>query len=422
MVRLKVKVAFVGAGFVADYYMHSLRLYPNLLPCGVTDMRKERAEKFAAYYRVPLFESLDALLDKSGADIIINLTDPFSHYAVTRACLQKGKHVYSEKPTTMDFNQSKELTALAESNRLYLMTAPCSILSASAQTLWQAIYENKAGTIRLAYAEMDDGPVHLMGPEKWRSRRGVPWPYENEFSVGCGPEHLGYALTWVVAFFGPVNHVTAYSTCLIPHKLPFIPPNDTPDFSVACLEHQSGVVTRLTSGILAPVNRGLRLVGDKAVLSVYDLWDNHAPVTLGSYSPLKLKAERKQWIRKNWFLRKVFGLNPVKLPFVKKQKKKFTLLPPKIKMDYLLGIQDMAQAMLRDEQPLISNDFCLHINELTLKIHHARNSGGFKPETTFDHERMVKQNFRHASKLSSTYVPDIFEQAASAARAASVQK
>ena len=59
------------------------------------------------------------------------------------------------------------------------------------------------GRVQLVYAEIDDNPVYLMRPEGWTSPTGAPWPYRNEFEVGCTMEHAGYYLTWLAAMFGP---------------------------------------------------------------------------------------------------------------------------------------------------------------------------------------------------------------------------
>lgn len=110
----------------------------------------------------------------------------------------------------MHVEEVKELKELAEQNGLLISNAPCSSLSSSVKTLWTAINAKKIGEVKLVYAEMDDGPVHLMNPENWKNSLGVPWPYEEEFEVGCTIEHIGYCLTWLLAMFGPAVHVTAF--------------------------------------------------------------------------------------------------------------------------------------------------------------------------------------------------------------------
>jgi predicted dehydrogenase len=46
--------------------------------------------------------------------IVANLTSIGSHYEVSRAALEAGKHVYSEKPLTPTLEEARDLVALAE--------------------------------------------------------------------------------------------------------------------------------------------------------------------------------------------------------------------------------------------------------------------------------------------------------------------
>src|SRR4028119_705640 len=175
----------IGCGFVADYYIDTLANYPWLKLLGVMDRNQERAVKFSNFYSVPMYNSLDEVLADSRVEIVLNLTNPRSHFEVSKACLEAGKHVYSEKPLAMSFEDAQELVDLATERGLYLSSAPCSLLGETAQTIWKALREEVIGQVRLVYAEMDDGLVHRMPYRKWFSASGTPWPYKDEFEVGC---------------------------------------------------------------------------------------------------------------------------------------------------------------------------------------------------------------------------------------------
>ncbi|MGB3182230.1 MAG: Gfo/Idh/MocA family oxidoreductase [Cyclobacteriaceae bacterium] len=382
----KLNVAVVGCGFVSSFYMETIREFPNFYLSGITDKIRERAEKQAAFYNVPLYDSFDDILANEEVDIVVNLTDPANHYDVSRRSLLSGKHVYTEKPFCPSQEQATELASLAKANGLFITSAPCSLLGPTALTIWKALRENRLGKVRLAYAEMDDGPVYMMNPDTWRSRAGAPWPYKNEFEMGSALEHLGYSLTWLVAFFGPAVHVTAFSDCLVPEKMPDMDPLSTPDFSVALITHASGVVSRVTCGIVAPMDRGMKIIGDKGVLSISDFWNIYERPGLQTHTSLRLKAERKPWIKNNWLLKKGFGIIPKALPLEKLPVHK------KLKntsMDYCLGIYDLAGAILSRSKPVLDTDFCLHINELTLKTHNALQSGKIRDiSNSFDHEEL----------------------------------
>ncbi|MCY1079540.1 Gfo/Idh/MocA family protein [Archangium lansingense] len=363
-----MRIAIVGTGYVADYYLKTLPDHPRLQLVGVMDRDGPRAERFAGFHRLPTrYRNYEELLADDRVECVVNLTNPHSHYTLTKAALEAGKHVYSEKPLAMEMAHAEELVALAESRGLQLASAPCSLLGETAQTLWKALREERIGRVRLVYAELDDGPIHLMKPERWRSDSGNPWPAKDEYEVGCTLAHAGYYITWMVAFFGPASRVTSFSTVLTPDKGVEVD-RQTPDFSVACIEFASGTVARLTHSIYAPYDHGLRLIGDRGVLSTKDCWLYNSPVYLGRRDALGLKVEKNP-VKAKWM-----GLGPEALPLVpgpgqsRGSRKANT-------MDVSRGIAEVAEAVHQGRPCRLSSRFALHVNEVTLAIQHPAEPG-----------------------------------------------
>jgi predicted dehydrogenase len=366
-----MQIAIIGCGYVADLYMGTLGKHPQLELVGVTDRDGARATRFSRFHGAPVFPSLEALLAGSNAQLILNLTNPRSHFEVSLACLEAGRHVYSEKPLAMDFAQAAQLVETARAKGLNLSSAPCNLLGETAQTLWKALRENSVGPVRVVYAELDDGMVHRMPYRKWLSASGVPWPWKDEFEVGCTLEHAAYYLTWLVAFFGPIESVTAFSSCQIANKETDQPlDTQAPDFSVACLKFSSGVAARLTCGIVAPHDHRLRIIGDDGILATDDCWRFKGPV----------------YIRRPMTLRRKMFLSP--------WKSRYPLLQgpgPAVgrrgaaEMDFCRGVAEMADAISAGRQPYLSSKFCLHINEVVLAIQNAgTDSSTYRVTTRFD--------------------------------------
>jgi predicted dehydrogenase len=365
-----MQIAIVGCGFVADYYLKTLSNYPDLQVAGVMDRVEERATRFSAYHAVPIYHSLDELLADPQVSIVVNLTNPSSHYEVSKAALEAGKHVYSEKPLAMTMPEAEELVNLAEQRGLLISSAPCNLLSESAQTVWKALREKKIGHVRLVYAEMDDGLVHRMPYQKWVSESGIPWPYKDEFEVGCTLEHAGYYVTWLTAFFGPAETVTAFSSCLIPDKQTDMPlDHNAPDFSVACIKFASGVVARLTCSIVAPHDHELRIIGDDGILGIEDCWYYGSPVYIKRMISIRRKTFISPWKQKYPLVRK-----PPKFNYKGSQQ-----------MDFARGIAELAAAIEEKRPCRLSPRFSLHNNELVLAIHSALETGApYKLTTTFE--------------------------------------
>jgi predicted dehydrogenase len=365
-----MRIAIVGCGFVADYYLKTLSRYPELEIAGVMDRVKERAIHCSTYHSVPLYDSLEALLADSSVELVLNLTNPRSHYEVSKAVLEAGKHVYSEKPLAMAMSEAEELVLLAEQKGLQIVSAPCNLLSETAQTVWKALREQKIGQVRLVYAEMDDGLVHRMPYQSWISESGIPWPYKDEFEVGCTLEHAGYYVTWLTAFFGPAETVTAFSACLVPDKQTDVPLEvNAPDFSVACIKFGSGVVARLTCGIVAPHDHELKIIGDEGVLGIKDCWYYGSPVYIKRMVRIRRKTFMSPWKQNYPLVRQ-----PPKFSYKGSQQ-----------MDFARGVAELAAAIREQRLCRLSPRFSLHNNELVLAIQNALETGApYKLTTTFE--------------------------------------
>jgi predicted dehydrogenase len=356
-----MNVAIVGCGFVADFYLSTLRLHPELRVVGVMDQTSERAAVLSRKYRVPQYQTLSELLAEKQVELVLNLTNPRAHYQISKQALLAGKHVYSEKPLAMQMDEATELVELAESLGLLIASAPCSSLSETAQTLWQVLRARSLGTVRLVYAEMDDGMVPLMRYRDWRSSSGVPWPYQDEFKVGCTLEHAGYCLTWLATWFGPASSVTSFAAVQYPDKAPGEPTGaEGPDFSVACIQFASGIVARLTCSILAPHDHSLKIVADKGVLYTHDSWHYRSPV----YSRNLLTIRHRTFLNP---IRRYYRLPASPYGSPKRQGAQY--------MDFARGPAELAAAARENRPCRLSARFSLHVNELALAIHYAREHG-----------------------------------------------
>jgi predicted dehydrogenase len=365
-----MKVALVGCGFVADLYLLTLARYPSLQVAGAFDRDPQRLRECAAFHGVRACTSLDELLSDPNVQIVVNLTSPASHAAVTRAALDAGKHVYSEKPLALDFAEAWTLVELAERKGLVLAGAPCTLLGDTAQVMWRAARMGAIGKVRLAYAEMEEGFVPHAPYARWRSPSGAPWPFREEFKTGCTLEHAGYALTWLCAMFGPALSATVFSADVVAELLPEQAPEiAAPDFSVACMRFSSGTVARLTCGITAPRNHALTLIGDQGVMSTRDTWIARSPVHV------------RRWLN----VRRRSLLSPFRkrLPFLRKRG---SWLPSggAQQVDFAAGVNDLAQAIEQRRPCRLGSRFALHVTELALAIAQAREGGSYQLQSTFE--------------------------------------
>lgn len=339
-----MNIAIVGCGYVADFYLRTLPNHRNLALLGVWDSNPETLQRFSQYWSVSPYANLNALLEDCNVDIVVNLTNPDSHYEVSIASLSAGKHVYSEKPIAMELSQANELVELASGQGLYLTSAPCTLLSETAQTVWRALRDNAIGKVRLVYAQLDDGMITKTNFQSWRSESGSPWPWADEFEVGCVVEHAGYYLTWLTAFFGPVATIDASGSILIPNKGTYV--TETPDFVVATIHFQSGVIARLTCSIVAPIDRSLKIIGEEGELSINDCWDYGAKVYVRRRHIIS-RVKKVRLVRKSRIKHHCGGTH---------------------NMDFSRGVAVLAEAIADKRRCHLPEDLSLHVNEMVLAL------------------------------------------------------
>ena len=360
-------VAIVGTGYVADLYLRSFRAHPEIALRGAFDIDAGRLAAFCGHWGVTPADSLAALLGRlQPGDVVLNLTNPHAHYAVSRAVLEAGHHVYSEKPLAMDMDEARALAELARARGLGLTSAPCSGLSETAQTLWAAIRAGVGGTPRLVYAEMDDDFIPQAPYRKWLSESGAPWPHADEFRVGCTLEHAGYYLAWLLPIFGPVRTVVAASANLAPKDIPVA--EQAADLSVGTLFFESGMVARLTCSILAPHDHALTVVCDEGVITLDECWDNAAPVRF----------------RRRFTLRRRLMYAPLarRLRLAARETHRKLGRRGAAAMNFALGPVEMLAALAEGRRSRLPLDLALHMTEVSLALQNAGETGGAQRMTT----------------------------------------
>jgi len=234
-----LRVAVVGCGDISKSYGETLQPHADTIQIlGATDLMPERAAQWTEKYGGKPYDSLDAILDDGDVDCVLNLTIHQAHADVIRRSLRAGKHVFTEKPLTIDPKEAQELVALADERGLRFGGAPVGFLGEAQQTAWKVIREGSLGTIRVAYAEVNWGR-----PETWH---GNPKPF---YEVGPVFDVGVYPLTFLTAFFGPARSVTAFGKVLLPERKTLhgeVYTLQAPDFAVALVEWDSGMVARVT--------------------------------------------------------------------------------------------------------------------------------------------------------------------------------
>ena len=198
----KTLIGIIGCGNISDAYFKGAARSAFVQVKACADMNPAAAQAKAALYGAKAL-SVPALLADPDISLIVNLTVPLAHAAVSRQIVDSGKHVYSEKPLAANFADATALMAQAQAKRLRVGCAPDTFMGASHQACRRAIDAGAIGTPVGGAAV-----VMSHGAEGWH-----PNP-EFFYKAGGGPVlDMGpYYVTQLVNLLGPVRRAAAVAS------------------------------------------------------------------------------------------------------------------------------------------------------------------------------------------------------------------
>lgn len=262
-------VGIIGCGNISSAYLRLAPMFKALNLVAVADINMANAQAKAAAFNVRA-ETVDDLLKAGDVDVIVNLTIPDVHFAVTKSILEAGKHAYSEKPLVLTLPEGEILRDLAAAKGLRIGSAPDTFLGGAHQQARLAIDDGTTGKII-------GGTCHVMGHgmEAWH-----PNP-DFFFQPGAGPVlDIGpYYVTNLLHLIGPVKSVAALATTTFPTRTIGNGPRDgevipvnTPTNIHALLEFANGATVTLGASwdVWANKHTNMELYGADASIFVPD--------------------------------------------------------------------------------------------------------------------------------------------------------
>jgi predicted dehydrogenase len=116
-----LKVAIIGCGKIADSHASQIGRIKGCEIVGVYDREPLMAKQLAKRFPVGrAFSILSELFDEAKPDVVHITTPPQGHFDLAKTCLDRGCHVYIEKPFTVWAGEAHELIAIANERRLKL--------------------------------------------------------------------------------------------------------------------------------------------------------------------------------------------------------------------------------------------------------------------------------------------------------------
>ena len=106
-----IKVGVIGAGHLGKIHLNILNNSDFEL-VGFHDTDVFNSEKLSQEKGYSFFKELHLLIEKIDAAVIVSPTT--THFEIAKECINKGKHIFVEKPLTKDSNEARIIKTMAK--------------------------------------------------------------------------------------------------------------------------------------------------------------------------------------------------------------------------------------------------------------------------------------------------------------------
>lgn len=103
----QLAIGVVGVGHLGSLHAKMLADIPDARLAGVFDIDAQKAERIASEFNTVHFTSLDELI--ASVDALTIATPTTAHYDVAMQAIERGKHVFVEKPITESIPEADQL-------------------------------------------------------------------------------------------------------------------------------------------------------------------------------------------------------------------------------------------------------------------------------------------------------------------------
>jgi predicted dehydrogenase len=166
-----IRVAIVGLGKMGLSHLAILNAHPGLKVVGACDTAGYLLDVLGKYTAVPGFNDFDRMLDEAKPEALLIATPSSSHASLVSKALERGIHVFCEKPFVLDTRDGERLVALADKHGCVTQVGYHYRFVGAFREAARIVRSGALGTIHHVRAEAY-GPV-VLRPKggTWRSAR-----------------------------------------------------------------------------------------------------------------------------------------------------------------------------------------------------------------------------------------------------------
>jgi len=192
-----VKVALIGAGKMGLSHLSILGAHPKVEIVGVCDTSKLVVEVLERYSGYKCFPDYLKMVNETRPDAVFVSVPTKSHYHMVKELLNKGVHVFTEKPFCLNPEESSELAQLAKKTGVVNQVGYHNKFVGTFREVKRLITKGSIGEITHFQGEAH-GPVVI-------KKKSDTWRSDPNEGGGCLMDYASHVIDLINDIISPID-------------------------------------------------------------------------------------------------------------------------------------------------------------------------------------------------------------------------
>ncbi len=189
-----IRLGAIGLGKMGLSHYAMVRAHPEIEVAGVCDASTYALGILGKYTGVATYGDYRKMIDETECDAVVIATPSRTHYEIAEFALDRGIHVFCEKPLTLKKSEAGALAALAEAKGIVSQVGYHNRFVATFEMVGQLLREGAIGTVGHVLAEAY-GPVVL-------KPKGSTWRTKSAEGGGCLYDYAAHVINLLNWYLG----------------------------------------------------------------------------------------------------------------------------------------------------------------------------------------------------------------------------
>jgi predicted dehydrogenase len=229
--RDMIRVGIVGLGKMGLSHHALFHAHPEVEVAGVCDSSRYVLSVLGKYTDVDTYSDYEEMLERVSIDAVVIATPSKAHTGMVTSALERGLHVFCEKPLTLGPEESESLAATAQERALATQVGYHNRFVATFREVKKLLDAGVIGDLHQVTGEAY-GPV-ILKPQ------GRTWRSQRTEGGGCLYDYAAHVINLINWYCGMPSGVGGTA-------LPSFFSRDTDDAALSTLYFDSGLTGQLT--------------------------------------------------------------------------------------------------------------------------------------------------------------------------------